>query len=346
MNMTEKRQYNGLDVVKAVMAVLVAARHMIQIFYPAESKWRLVIGAWLSNLAVPVFFITAGFFLFRKVDRQQPEEGWKAIVNYCGRIFKLYLLWSILYLPIDYINWIHGQDRNAGTAVRNYIQSFFFCSTTVQLWYLPALLAACLLAGAAYQKGMKIWKLLAIGTILFCAGCIGDNWYFNQQLPMKLQELLRLYLKYFMTMRNGLFYGFFFVTLGLWFAKTERKISFWAAFAGSLLFTVLMLWEIKKCSNINMVFTSAPAAFCIFAAASEIKWKDRKLYPRLRGVSQWVYLSHVYFFHFYAWTSRWNPIPATEIGIAVSVLAPMLLFAWAMACISEKNRFKWLKKFI
>ena len=65
--MEKKKQYNGLDIMKVIMAVLVAARHMIQLFYPAESKWRLVIGAWLSNLAVPVFFITAGFFLFNKV---------------------------------------------------------------------------------------------------------------------------------------------------------------------------------------------------------------------------------------------------------------------------------------
>ena len=57
--MNEKKQYCGLDLLKFIMAVLVAARHMIQVFYPAESRWRLVIGSWLSNLAVPVFFIIA-----------------------------------------------------------------------------------------------------------------------------------------------------------------------------------------------------------------------------------------------------------------------------------------------
>ena len=103
--MVEKRQYNGLDVVKVLLAVAVAARHMIQIFYPAESKWRLLIGAWLSNLAVPVFFIIAGFFLFRKVEEHDKDYGKKAVLGYCGRILRLYLLWSVLYLPIDYVNW-------------------------------------------------------------------------------------------------------------------------------------------------------------------------------------------------------------------------------------------------
>ena len=59
---------------KFIMAVLVAARHVIQIYYPAESKWRLVIGCWLSNLAVPIFFLIAGFLLFQKIPAQLPND--------------------------------------------------------------------------------------------------------------------------------------------------------------------------------------------------------------------------------------------------------------------------------
>lgn len=344
--MAEKKQYNGLDVVKAVLAVLVAARHMIQIFYPPESKWRLVIGAWLSNLAVPVFFIIAGFFLFGKVEREKPEENRAVVLRYCRRILKLYVLWSILYLPIDYINWSHGEDKSIKRAAFTYVQSFFFCSTTVQLWYLPALLVSCVLVWLGYQKGVRIWQLLVVGGICFIMGCIGDNWYFNQQLPMKLQQLLSVYARIFMTMRNGIFYGLFFVAVGLWFAKRKPKIPFWPAAAGFLVFLVLMYKEVSYCSSTNMVFTSAPAAFFLFAAASAVQWKDRKLYPRLRSVSEWVYLSHVYFFHLYAQTSRWNPLPATKQGITLSVLGPLLLFSWCMTCLSERENFRWLKKMI
>ncbi|MCI9162169.1 MAG: acyltransferase [Lachnospiraceae bacterium] len=344
--MGKKRQYNGLDLVKAWLAVLVASRHMIQIFYPAESKWRLVIGAWLSNLAVPVFFITAGFFLFCKVDRQRPGESREAVLKYCKRIVKLYLLWSVIYLPIDYINWVNGGRQDGAAAVLNYLQSFFFCSTTVQLWYLPALVAAVILVWAVYQRGAKVWQILVVGAFLFAVGCISDNWYFNQRLPMGLQKLLGLYFRYFMTVRNGVFYGFFFVALGLWFAKSKREIPLFCSLAGTVAFVMLMLYEVIRCSNTNMVFSSAPAAFCLFAAASSVRWKDRPLYIRLRAASEWVYLSHVYFFHLYAMTARWNPHPATKKGITVSVMIPMLAFAWGMACLSEKNGFRWLKKMI
>ena len=48
--MTEKRLYNGLDIVKLGLALLVAARHMIQIFYPPESKWRLPVQSGSSGI--------------------------------------------------------------------------------------------------------------------------------------------------------------------------------------------------------------------------------------------------------------------------------------------------------
>ena len=69
--MEKRKMYYGLDLLKFALAILVAARHMIQVFYAGDSRWRLLIGSWLSNLAVPVFFIIAGFLLFRKVPECQ-----------------------------------------------------------------------------------------------------------------------------------------------------------------------------------------------------------------------------------------------------------------------------------
>ena len=96
--MSEKRQYHGLDVTKVILAVLVSARHVIQIFYPAESKWRMVIGGWLSNLAVPGFFVMAGFLLFRKVENGRTRKNQAIIKAYCLRIAKLALIWSVFRL--------------------------------------------------------------------------------------------------------------------------------------------------------------------------------------------------------------------------------------------------------
>lgn len=344
--MAGKIQYNGLDVVKLLLAVTVAMRHMIQIFYPVESKWRLVIGAWLSNLAVPVFFIIAGFFLFGKVDEKSADGGQSVILRYCGRILRMYLLWSVIYLPIDYSNWYHSQERDVKATIIHYIQSFFFSSTTVQLWYLPALLTACFVVWLGFRAGLKLWQLLLAGGLLFIAGCIGDNWYFNEQLPHRMYLLLMEYVRYFMTMRNGIFYGCFFVALGLWFSRTRIKIPFLCAATGFVVSMMLMLYEVIRCSNTNMVLSSAPAAFFLFSAASQVRGKECKRYPRLRAMSEWIYLSHVYFFYLYAQTARWNPLPPTKKGITISIFGPMFAFAWGMTVLSERKSFRWLKKMI
>ena len=68
--MKEKKQYCGLDLLKFVMALLVAARHMIQVFYPAESRWRLVIGSWLSNL---VFCCSGKFRIAEGAKTRMPD---------------------------------------------------------------------------------------------------------------------------------------------------------------------------------------------------------------------------------------------------------------------------------
>ncbi len=338
-NLTENRQYNSLDIIKFVMALLVAARHMIQLFYPEQSKWRIVIGSWLSNLAVPYFFIIAGFLLFRKIGDGRSEKDRKVILAYCWHTFKMALLWSLIYLPLDIHDWWYGKDR-IGEWILVYIRYFFLDHSSMHLWFLLALITACLLVWGAYGAGAKIWQILTVGGVLFVIGCIGDNWYFNQQLPENIWRLYRIYFTYFVTVRNGVFYGAFFVAMGLWFAKARIPIPFLASASGFLASAALMYGEVRLCQNVNMVFTSAPAAFFLTAAALAVPRLGtgrERMCKRLREMSQWIYLSHVYFLYFFAWTAGQNPLSGTKKGITISVFLPMLAFCGAMVALSERK---------
>ena len=343
--MSEKRQYHGLDVTKVILAVLVSARHVIQIFYPAESKWRMVIGGWLSNLAVPGFFVMAGFLLFRKVENGRTREDQAIIKAYCLRIAKLALIWSVLYLPIEVLNWL-GKGISLKEWALYYMKNFFFSHPMPQLWFLPALLTACLLVWLGCFAGMKIWQILTVGWILFLIGYVGDNSYWAGRLPLKMQDILGIYSRTCITMRNGVFYGTFYVAVGLWIAKAKKQIPFWPAVLGFLISVLAMYAEVDRFGNMNMVLTAAPAAFFMVSAALRVTWKDRKIYSRLRSMSQWIYLSHVYFIHLFSLTAKWNPIPLTKKGIMVSVFAPMVVFCAVMVWLSEHRRFSWLKKLV
>lgn len=339
--MQVRRQYNGLDAVKFILAVLVAMRHIIQVFFTPDSRWHLLIGSWLSNLAVPTFFIISAFFLFQKVDREKPDGA--VILGYCKKVLRMYLIWSVIYLPIDWYNWYHGQS-SVWEGIRDYLQAFLFSSSIVQLWYLPALAVACLIVWALYTKGVKIWQILLITGCLFVIGVVGDNWYLNEMLPHRVYLKLMTYIRYFLTMRNGLFYGSFYAAIGLLFAKTTWRLPGWAAFAGTVFFVLLMYKEVVAFSSTNMLFSAAPAVYCLFTAASSVEWKNRKLYPRLRMMSEWIYLSHFYFFYFFSWTVKWNPVPLNNRTVMGMVMGAILLFSWGMVLLGE--RFHWVRKLI
>lgn len=341
--MQERRHYNGLDAVKFILAVLVAMRHIIQIFFTADSRWHLLIGSWLSNLAVPTFFIISAFFLFQKVDREKAD--WRVIAKYCKKVLRMYVIWSAIYLPIDWYNWYHGES-GVWEGILDYLQAFLFSSSIVQLWYLPALAVACLLVWWLYTRGVKVWGILAITGCLFVIGVVGDNWYLNEMLPHRVYLKLMVYIKYFLTMRNGLFYGSFYAAVGLLFAKTKWRLPVWAAAAGTVFFVGLMYKEVVAFSSTNMLFSAAPAVYCLFTAASAVKWKDRKWYPRLRIMSEWIYLSHFYFFYFFSWTSKWNPVAMNNRSVMVMILGAVVLFAWGMTRLGEVERFRWVRKVI
>jgi serine/alanine racemase len=326
------------------MALLVAQRHIIQIFFQENSRWRVIVGSWLSNLPVPVFFTIAGFFLFRKLDDAKPDN--RIIRRYSGRIFRLYLIWSILYLPIDIYNWSHEPDHSIWTGIPRYLHRFLFDSTIPQLWYLPALGVACVIVWFLYTHGVKIHWLLSGGLLLFIGGCIGNNWMFNQQLPLKIQSALKLYARYFLTMRNGIFYGVFFLALGLALSRIKWRPPFAVSVAGSILCLAATYWESTHFEEVNFVFMTAPAAYFLFVTAEAIRLPDWKIFPRMRGMSEWIYFMHFYFFHFLVWTRKWNPIPFSSKSITVMIQVSVLLFAWLMVRLSETERGRWLKYLI
>ncbi len=347
--MAQRKQYNGLDIVKFFLAVLVAERHVVQVYFDASSKWRILLNNWLSNLAVPVFFTIAGFFLFQKLEEGKTKDNQRQVFRYCRRILWMYLIWTLLYLPTDLENWL-GDGQITGSEILSWLQSFLFCSTIPQLWYLPALAVGCFLVWFAWEKGAKLWQILAVGFLLLLCGYLMDNWYYNQRFPEILQTAVTSYRQIFITPRNGIFYGIFYIAMGLLFAKTAWRMPTWCAWTGFLFFVWCMYLEVMKItdagSNTNFVFFAAPAAYCLFTAASAVNGKTSRLYPRLRGMSQWIYLSHFYFFYILRWTQKWNPIPFNSKTITVMIIGAVLLLSAVLVLWSEHRSGKWLKKLI
>ena len=105
------RQYNAIDAAKFFCAILIVTIHFPPLGNAAVSPLAQAVNSffrsYLGRIAVPFFLLSAGFFLFRKTASQPfsaaPSKA------YVLRILRLYVLWTILYLP-----WIIREARESG----------------------------------------------------------------------------------------------------------------------------------------------------------------------------------------------------------------------------------------
>ena len=95
------RQYPAVDIAKLFCAVLIVMIHVPPFgsanATPLAQTGNFFTRFYLGRIAVPFFFISAGFFLFRKTDPRNYDPA--PCRRYVLRILRLYGIWTVLYLP-------------------------------------------------------------------------------------------------------------------------------------------------------------------------------------------------------------------------------------------------------
>lgn len=98
-SISARHKYPSFDLLKLLLAYFVVAIHSNMNNY----------SGWIGHViytAVPIFFSISGFLMYPRY------QDVSYIKNYCLKIFKLYFLWTILYLPLTIygikINNLHG----------------------------------------------------------------------------------------------------------------------------------------------------------------------------------------------------------------------------------------------
>jgi len=97
------KQYNSLDLMKFISAILIIVLHTS----PFQS-YNALISFGLRNvvtiIAVPFFFCTSGFLLFKKLFVLSQDEKGKYFKHYIKRLCIMYGLWSLVYFPFVIYN--------------------------------------------------------------------------------------------------------------------------------------------------------------------------------------------------------------------------------------------------
>ena len=205
---------NSIDIFRLLCAVLVVAIHtdpLCDISAPLGDLCTNI----LPRIAVPFFFITAGYFYISSL-----ENGKDPTIPYLKRILVTYLLWSIPYCLISFCTWGYTMPASF---VLECIYAFFINGTSYHFWFFPALILSALLVTCFYRfRCRKL--LLPVSILLYAVGCLCCAY---DTLALRIPLLDRLLLSpHFLVIRRYLLMGFPFFAAGYLIRRlAERKWS-------------------------------------------------------------------------------------------------------------------------
>jgi Predicted acyltransferases len=305
MNKEKKLNYKNLDFIKYICSVIIIIVHM-KPFFNISQPLHFVFNNVLGRFCVPFFFLLAGYFIASK-----EKDNKNYIDKYIKSTVKVYVVWGIIYIPIvigfGIDNWsiITEYATNFGINVSHIIPLLLVLSPIIfilslitigpfyHLWYFPALILALVLL-KKWKEKFRIKSLLIISFVLLLFGAT-ETYY--GIFPDFIKNLLSYYFDTFITTRNFLFFGLFYVVLG-YFMGQRKQIKIKHSFLKFVLFLVLLFIEGLFLQNIvrlnsNIMLLSIPVTYYLFnfTVLTNMNFPTKLKYS-FRDLSKYYYLTH------------------------------------------------------
>ena len=140
--MQEKIRNNSIDIFRYICAILVVSIHAVP-FIEINTTVSYFFVKILPRIAVPFFFAISGYYYIKKITKKGAnikEIFW----NYTIKLLKVYSLWSLIYVLINFISSI-GTEMNIFSFLKRTIINYFFYGSNYHLWFFPALFFALIL---------------------------------------------------------------------------------------------------------------------------------------------------------------------------------------------------------
>jgi|GEM_PF-3572721 len=136
--MTKNSNYGLIDILKFAMCLIVIGIHSHP-FISYDAKFDQFFFSTFGSLAVPFFFITSGFFLYKNYS------GFESTKKFILRIVKLYAFWFILNLPFTLANCYYNGMLNFKVGALVFLRDCLTLSSFRGAWFLGALVVGSLL---------------------------------------------------------------------------------------------------------------------------------------------------------------------------------------------------------
>lgn len=300
----KKSVYPWLDFLKLIMAVSVVAVHTNPL-YGIDAPFASSTLNVLESVSVPFFFTVSSFLCFRGLRAEQFHErvsdGSCRVKSTIGKFVWLYCVWFAVYIPIDCLGyWLDGASLFKAVVLE--FRGFFLLGEgrlSWPLWYLLASVVGFSLVYAMLRKKMPSRNILGI-SFLFLLGGFGLSLLLTWEgAPGAISLPVKIYSSTFGNARNGLFEGFFYIALGMYFGMNLESIqnidvkTIVAAIATGVLGCFLIS------SDQHLPFCALIAGGMVLLAIGGGCRADSPIFPRMRKTSTVIYLTHMMFIALY-----------------------------------------------
>lgn len=340
----ERKHYYAIDIAKFVSACLVICIHTGPLL-DINTEANFVLVQIIARIAVPFFFIASGFFLYKKLDLNREwndHSNINVLKHYVVRNAKIYIIWTILYLPFTYMI-LHAGDGITLTSIVRYIRDFFFTGSYYHLWFLPSLIVSAVLSYFLIKK-TSIKKALFISFTLYIVGMFGNVYpTLLEEIPV-IDVIWKVYSSLFVTTRNGLFFGLIFIVMGAYMSHLRIYLKFPFVCLGGMLSLILLFVECFFIRDggfmsdmTSMYLMLLPCVGFFFLFLLQLSLAKRKIYQTLRNMSLLIYVSHIMFVSVMIWT-----LPKLN-SLIVYILTLIASFVCSYGIIWVSRRIKVLK---
>lgn len=316
--MIHRKANASIDIAKLLMAVLTIGIHTEPFGFNMWLDYGFGIA---TRFCVPFFFVASSYFFWIKQ---------REVSVYIKRILSLYVIWSLIYLPFDI-------PILKELPVKKILERYLWEGNGHSLWYLWGSVVGFLIV-FLLMKVMGSKQVFLVSVVFLLIGCMKSTWapMVNSFTPFEIHD--------FLGSRNGLFYAFPYVALGMVIAqnpvcKEDGKIGKLGMLLVSVVLLVmeasLLVFRFQTPSRI-LWFSVLPCTYYFFMLLKgiDIAMPDRvSLF--LRKMSTLIYLGHGIFLIVFQGLDTWKYFIA--VFVASSLLAVMIIK------ISEIRCFSWMK---
>lgn len=342
--MTTNTNNNAIDVMKFICAILVVIIHAPP-FISYNETANFIIVEIIARIAVPFFFVCAGYFFFYKIPfkngRMERSINLKPLTKYTGHLIRIYLFWTIFYLLWWIPLWYKGGNLTLAN-MKGYILSIFISGSYYHLWYVVALIYGMWFT-FLLLKYLKEKLVFVIAVVFYLIGTfqysytwiVKGNYFFDW-----FQNIYGL----FGSISLGIFRAFPYLIMGLVFAKFRVKITIPISAIISVLCFIMLgveVWFLKTSGHsfrFSYVLLTGVTTFFIFNTVSQIKLKYNLVYPNLRRMSSIIYFVHPILINVFSviYLHIFNYKDSAILFISVSVLT--ILFSLGSIRLSQNKR--------